>query len=140
MDDPGARDMLALHFEELAPLKEVARPDVDWAEKLMREHAGAYRVWACRANGALAGYIGWFIQPHINHKGLLFAIADVHYLAPQFRDIPRIGWRMWRTALAAVKSEGARIVLVDCSLERNSLPFFLALGMKPVATVFGMAL
>lgn len=110
--------------------------DIDWQAKVALEAAGRMRVWAARADGTLAGFICWHITGHLNYRSTLMAITDTHCLDPAFRDIPRIGWRMWRTSEIALRELGVKVILAHDDGARSLLPWFLALGMRPSMTIF----
>ncbi len=135
--EPNVDDLLASHGN-LNVLGDCAPIDIDWPEKLRLEAAGRYRVWTARVDGTLAGFIAWFISPHINHRGTLFAHGDVHSLHPAFRGNGRVGWRMWRSCHTALRGLGVKVIVAECVPE--FLPFYLALGAEPVACSFAWRL
>jgi len=133
--EPNIRELLTAYWTELSPIKHVPL-DIDWPQKAALEKAGRYRIWACRADGTLAGFIAWHVTPHLNHRTTLCAFTDVHYLAPAFRDNRQLGWRMWRTAEPALKKLGVKAVFPHDDHAKHLLPFFLALGYAPAMTVY----
>jgi hypothetical protein len=110
--------------------------DPDWPRLLSFEKAGVYRVWAARSGKTLAGFIAFYVQPYVLAKSPVFAIDGGHFLSPAFRDNGRIGLRMWKTAKAALRAEGARIIMAHDNALRPLLPFFLALEMEPRSVMF----
>ena len=140
LDEPNAMDMIRDQHAETGSHHADAPLDIDWAEKMRMEEAGRYRVWAARSGDTLAGFIAWHIIPHLNHRSTLFAITDVHCLAPAFRDKDRLGLRMWRSCEPALRDLGVKIVMPHDDIERSLLPFFLALGYRPMMTIFSKVL
>lgn len=134
--EPNLPDMIRQYWAELSPLRHIAEPDIDWPEFINRERQGMFQVWAARVGPTLAGFVAFHITPHLYYKTTLFAIDGGHYLAPAFRDNSRIGFRMWRTAEVALEQRGVRVIYAHDNAERPLMPFFLALGFKPLSTMF----
>jgi hypothetical protein len=100
------------------------------------EDAGIYKLWVARVGPTLAGGIEWQIAPTLNAMTTMFGIDCGHFLTPTFRDIPRLGYRMWREAFAALEREGVKVVMSHDNVKHPLMPFFLALGMKPTGTIY----
>ncbi len=136
--EPNVRDLITGYWEELWPYKEIP-VDVDWARLLMFEAQGVFRVWAVRVNKTLAGFVAFYVQPYVLAKSTLYAIDGSHFLAPDFRDKGRIGYRMWKTAIDALDAEGVKFIMAHDNALRPLLPFFLSLGFEPRSTMFWRA-
>jgi len=134
--EPNIRDLLVSYYEELSPLAGIFPIDVDWDELLRRDRAGAYAVWTVHVAGTLAGFVSFYLQPHLFHRTVLAAIDAGHYLSPTFRDQGRIGYRLWKTAIAALEERGVKYIMAHDNSLRPLLPFFLALGFEPRSTIF----
>jgi len=133
--EPNAGDMIRAYSDELSPLDEPADPD--WHAMAAMEARGEYRIWACHVEGTLAGYIAFLIQPHLDYKGLLFAFTPQHYLSSAFRDKHELlGWRMWKSAMPALRELGVRFLMSHDSSKRSLLPFMLALDARPIGCVY----
>ena len=70
------------------------------------------------------------------HRTILAAIDGGHYLSPGYRDKGMVGWRMWRSAKAALIEEGVRFIMAHDNAKRPLMPFFLALGFEPLSTMW----
>jgi hypothetical protein len=133
--EPNARDLIASYSDELSPLDAPADPD--WGAMAAMEERGEYRIWACRADGTLAGYIAFEIHPHLDYRGMLFAFTPQHYLSSAFRDKhDMLGWRMWRSAMPALRELGVRFLMSHDSSKRSLLPFMLAMDARPIGCVY----
>lgn len=129
--EPNARDMIEAYVEELSPLRDAIPVDPDWGRLAALEAEGLYKLWACRVDGTLAGFISFLIMPHHNYAGTLFAFDQGHFLAPAFRNAPdRIGLKMWRSVEPALRELGVKWVMVHDG-QRSLLPHFLHLGYSP---------
>jgi acetyltransferase (GNAT) family protein len=136
LKEPNVKDLITDYWEELSPIKDVAKLDPDWPRILGLEKAGIFRVWSVRVTGTLAGFILFHVQPHIFCRTTLFAIEVGHFLGPAFRGNGRVGYHMWKSALVALKDEGAKVVWAHDNASRPLLPFFLQLGFEPRSTMF----
>ncbi len=134
LKEPGIRDLITEYWEELSPL---GLPlDIDWQRLLRHEADGTYRIWTARVNHTLAGFAAFYVQPHMYHRSVLAAVDAGHYLSPAFRDKGMVGWRMWRSAKAALIEEGATFIMAHDNAKRPLMPFFLALGFEPLSTMW----
>lgn len=134
--EPNVKDLIRDYHDELSPLKGFAPLDVDWEELLRRDRLGSFAVWAARADKTLAGFVSFYLEPHVFYRTTLFAVDAGHYLSPGFRDNSRIGFRMWRTACAALEERGVKVIMAHDNADRPLMPFFLALGFHPRSTMF----
>jgi hypothetical protein len=129
--EPNAADLIRAYADELGFLPEPVDPD--WDAMAAMEARGEYRIWACRVDGTLAGYIAFQIVPHLDYRGVLMAFVPQHYLSSHFRDkSDRLGWRMWRSAMPALRDVGVRYLMPHDSSRHSLLPFMLALGARPI--------
>ena len=135
LKEPGVRDLITEYWEELSPVQHLPL-DIDWARLLKHEADGIYRIWTARVGGTLAGFAAFYVQTHMYHRTVLAAIDAGHYLAPEFRDKGMVGWRMWRSAKAALKDEGVVFIMCHDNAKRPLMPFFLALGFEPLSTMW----
>lgn len=137
---PNAREMILAYAEELSPLRFDMPVDPDWDRLAQLEEAGMYRLWACRVDGTLAGFISFLVAPHHNYRTVLFALDYGHYLAPAYRDTPgQIGLKMWRSVEQPLRDLGVRYVMSHDG-QRSLLPFFLHLGYDPRGSLYWKAL
>lgn len=130
--EPNLQELLREHWEDLAIHKDQMILDPDWDRYFAIEGAGFYRVWAARDGATLAGYVGWFLQPHIHYKSTRLAMEDLYLLSTPYRK-GLAGVRMFKTALDALKELGVERVIVHSKVhyqaERGGLgPLFKRLG------------
>ena len=136
LKEANLRDLIADYWEELSPHKERLQLAVDYEKMIAWEQAGIYRVWAARAEGALAGFIGFQIVPHLNYRHTLFAFDMGHYLSPAYRGKGWAGIKMWATACEALKTLGVKVVIAHDNSVRPLDSFFGRLGFEPRSTLF----
>lgn len=140
LKEPNIGDLIAAYWEELSPMKGVAPLNPDWASMIEREKRGEFFVWAARADKTLIGFIAFHVVNHLNYRDTLFAIDAGHFLDASTRGNGQIGFRMWRTAEAALRKKNVRVIMAHDNAARPLLPFFLALGFEPRSTIFWKAL
>jgi len=134
--EPNIRELLTQYWRELSPIKHIPL-DIDWPRILEWERQFIFRVWACRVDGTLAGFITFQIAPPILHKSTLFAIDYGHYLAPAFRDTASmVGARMWWSGRRALKELGVEIGMLHDNALRPLSPFFLSIGARPFSSMW----
>lgn len=138
--DPGLPELLQTYWEELSPYKDKLPVVPDWPTMLELEAEGRFKVWVCRADGMVAGFISFHLLRHISYATTKMAIDGGHYLAPQWRDKGRIGYRMWSSAKRALKEEGCQFAMLHDNATRHLTPFFLALGAEPRSTIYWLDL
>jgi hypothetical protein len=69
-------------------------------------------------------------------KTMTIAIDGGHYLSPEFRNNGRIGYRMWKSVIAALKEDGVKAIMTHDNACRPLMPFFLSLGLEPLSTMW----
>ena len=136
LDEPGLQAMVEAYWQELSPRHDVLAFAPDWLQMIELESAGVFRVWACRVDGEIAGFIGWHIFRPIMYARTLWAVDGGHYLAGPFRDNGRIGWRMWKSAGVALEEMGVAAAMMHDNAKRPLAPFFLGLGAEPVSSTY----
>lgn len=111
-EDPATPDLLREHWNELAVHKAQMPLDPDFGRFAELEDLGLFRIWAARDDKNLAGYIGWFTQPHLHYKSTLTAVEDLFLLSAPYRRGLN-GYRMFTTALAALRELGVKRVMLN---------------------------
>ena len=135
--EPNAPDLIRAYAEELTPVANAMPVDPDWDRLCTLEAAGIYHLWSARVDRTLAGFISFFVQTHHNYKSTLLAIDAGHFVSPAFRDTPgRIGYRMWKTAEAALREKGVKVIVAHDNSIHPLMPLMLALGYEPRGTLF----
>jgi hypothetical protein len=134
--EPNLPDLIVAYWEELSPHKGKIPLEPDWPLMGEMEAAGHFKIWVCRVDQTVAGFLAFHFITHIAYRGTVLALDAGHYLASQWRDTGRIGYRMWRSVKPALKAEGAIFAMLHDNASRPLMPFFLALGAEPRSTIF----
>lgn len=136
LKEPNVRELITSYCQELSPIRDVAPLDPDWDELLRRDREGKIAIWTAHVEETLAGFIMFYLTPHLFYKSTLMAMDGGHYLAPGFRGAGRLGYAMWRSAGVALEERGVKVIMAHDNAARPLLPFFLALGYEPRSTIF----
>jgi GNAT superfamily N-acetyltransferase len=134
LDEPNLSDLLRGHWEELGVHKDRMPLDPDFARFVQLEDAGLFRVWTARDGKTLAGYLAFFIQPHLHYKSTPTATEDLFLLAPAYRQGLN-GVRLFTTAFDALRELGVKRIIchskVHFEAERGGLDkLFAHLGFE----------
>lgn len=133
--EPNLPDLIRSYWEELSPHPALVC-DPDWPLMLTMEAEGRFKVWTCRVDGTLAGFIAFHFMTHIAYRSTVLAIDAGHYLGSAWRNRGRIGYNMWRSVKPALKAEGAVLAMLHDNAARPLMPFFLSLGAEPFSTIY----
>lgn len=109
--EPNLADLLRAHWEELAVTKEDCPLDPDFKRFVELEDLGIFKVWAARDGATLAGYLAWFIQPHLHYRSTLHAVEDLFLLSAPYRR-GLAGYRMFTSVFDALRELSVRRCIV----------------------------
>ena len=138
----GLLDLTQAHWQEIALDKDSVPLDIDWKRYFDAERAGLWRVFAAQEEETkqLAGYISWGVGPHVRYKNTTYCIADVFYLAPQYRK-GSTGYRLFKEAFAALPRPSKIIVSEKLHFKDGRVGKLLErLGLRPIEKVYSMTL
>jgi GNAT superfamily N-acetyltransferase len=122
------------HYEELCITKEFPlKPDYEAYRRL--GNAGLLRTITCRADGALVGYIVFYVQPHLHYSTCLTAFEDVYFVKKEYRK-GRIGIRLFQYAEKVLKERGINRIIVHTKVHLDNSRLFEYLGYKPSDKTF----
>lgn len=79
------KEVIPLHYEELALNKDKVPLSPQWDIYLARERAGELLFVTLRDQGKLAGYFIGFIAPGLHYSTCLTCIMDIFYVKPDER-------------------------------------------------------
>lgn len=132
---PQARDLLLLHYDEVAPHKELLKLDPNLDVYHAMERAGSLHVITARIDGVLIGYIIMMVHPHLHYKQVIVAVDDVHFIHPAHRR-GSLGSRLIKSAEAEMVKVGARIMALRTKDSNNHGLLFERLGFEPQDVVY----
>ena len=79
------KELIKLHYEEIAVNKDVIPLDPDWDRYKYLDDNGLIMIITARDESKLVGYSIFFITSHLHYKSTVYANNDLLYLHPEYR-------------------------------------------------------
>ena len=130
-----AEPLLARHWREIALDQDVVPLDPDWPAYAQIEAAGMLHITTARLEGALVGYVVYFLAPNLHYRSLKVAEADVFWLAPECRK-GTAGIRLLKAAERNLKPLGVNKIVNKVKLHFDAGPVFERLGYTAIERVY----
>lgn len=135
-----ARELAPLfkrHWREIALNQDKVPLDPDWDRYLNYDLAGFLHCLTARRDGALAGYIFFFVHPHIHYASTPWAQTDIFWIAPEYRGGMTF-IRMLNESEAYLKRLGAKVVYLNRKLHFDERlgNLFERKGYRPIELVY----
>jgi len=108
--------LLEQHYQELCLHKDKIRLNPRWDQYAALELMGAFMVLTARDDGKLAGYAAFFLNTNMHYADLSMAVNDVLFLAPEYRNRPRVGMRLIEYSEREARAAGARKIIFHAKL------------------------
>jgi len=124
------------HWEEVAICKEKIKLNPDYAKYKAMQGTGMLAMFTARDEGRLVGYSVFFMMPHMHYQDHTFAMNDIIFLLPEYRDT-MIGAELVTFAEAQLKTVGVSYISYHF---KAHLPFgkgFKFLGYDHAENMFG---
>lgn len=115
---------LLKHWEELAQNKEAIPLEPDYEAYSNLEKSGRLLVCTCRDNGRIVGYACYFVLPRHPHYNAPWAIADIFWLAPEYRRL-NIGTGLFGEVEQALRERGVLVMHTTFKVEHPAAGFLL---------------
>ena len=125
------RDLLPLHYEELALNKDKVPLDPQFEEYLRRDLAGQVLSVTLREDGKLVGYFVGFIAPGLHYKTCLTLTMDIFWTHHTIRG-GFGGVKLFRAVEKEAKRRGVQRVFYGSKLHKDASRLFEFLNMDAV--------
>ena len=79
------KELIKLHYEEIAVNKDVIPLDPDWDRYKALDDSGLIMTVTARDDGKIIGYAIFFVTSHLHYKSTIYANNDLLYLHPDYR-------------------------------------------------------
>lgn len=130
-----ASELTRLHWQEVAPYKELNALDPDLETYRNLEKLNRLCMITARHKGELVGYILMLLYPHPHYRQVLNAMDDLHFIRADFRN----GFtflRMLAFMEAEMKARGARIVALRTKQAKDHGALFERIGYQVQDVVY----
>lgn len=130
--------LLEAHWHEIAHYDDILlAPDRALYERI--DAMGGLRVYTARLDGALVGYVAYFVKSNIHYSASYQATQDVLFVAPEHRR-SRIGMDLLRHADKELAAEGVQVVYQHVKVAHNFGPLLERLGYEHVEHIYAKRL
>lgn len=128
--------MLADHYAENAPMKDVLKLKPDWAFYMEEQKFGRFLFITARARtGEIVGYTALLLRRHPHYADTIVAVDDVHYLMPAYRG-QGYGKHLIAFSETAARERGARLFSMRCKADQDHGFIFESLGYRLTDLVY----
>jgi len=132
---PEAQDLLKLHWEEIAPYRDLLTLNPNVATYEAHEAKEGICVITAREAGKIIGYIVMLIHPHLHYKHVLMATDDIHFIHPDYRK-GRTGLQLLTFAEREMKKRGVKLMALRTKVNSNHGVLFEHLGYNAQDVVY----
>lgn len=129
------KDLLPLHWEELALNRDKVPLDPQYEEYLRRDAQGAVLVATLRENGVLKGYFVGFVAPGLHYRTCLTLTMDIFWTHPDIRG-GLAGVKLFREVEREAKRRGVQRIFYGSKLHKDASRLFAFLKAEPVETYY----
>lgn len=116
--------LLNRHWEELAMFKDEIPLNVNWGGYKRGYDAGLIRAYGARVDGILIGYAVFQVLPRHAHYAHRWAINDVIWIAPEWRNI-QIGTALCKFFEEDLRKDGPIVIVVETKAHAPALAALL---------------
>lgn len=106
------KPLLEKHWEEIALHKDKIELNPDYESYYDIEETGSLHIVTARKLGKLIGYFISFINPHLHYKDHYFAINDILFVSPAYRN-SSVGKEMFKFAEEELAKEGVSVLMMS---------------------------
>ena len=124
------------HWEEIALHKDTIKLNPDYDKYRQAEEEGKLKVFTVRDGDVLCGYIVFFCDYHIHYKDNVWAIMDILYIDPEYRN-SGVGVELITFAESCLKSDGIDVVMINTKSHKSFGDLLERIGYFEVETFYG---
>ncbi len=131
--------MLPDQWAEMAQGFDAFQTDPQWNLYLMAEDKGVGLLMTAREAGALVGYFGVLIHPHLSTKATLAATSTPYYVVKR-RDRGLVLRSLIRNTVKLLKARGVQLVAIRTHVWASAAPILESLKFRPIETSYMLEL
>ena len=138
IDDATA--LFSQHWVECACWKDKIKLNVDKERYLAANAAGIARAYTMRDDdGTLVGYAGVILNKHLHYKDDVFAMVDVLYIEPEYRNgLSAVKFMKW--VEANIKEIGVSVMTYHIKSFHDYPAIFERLGFEKIEYIYAKCL
>lgn len=125
---PELKEILPLHWDELALNKEKVPLDPQYDLYFKYEDTGQLLFMVIRENGKIAGYFIGMIAPGLHYRTCLTCTMDIFYIHPEHRGAAMLGVKLFRAVEKECKRRGVDRMYVGSKVKADASILFERLG------------
>ena len=130
-----AIELLKLHWEEVAPYKDIFTINPELTRYHFLEENGNLCVVAARDEGKLIGYIVMIIAPHHHYQHILAANDDLHFIHKDYRR-GGLGSQMFKFVEEEMKKLGVKFIAMRTKVSHDHGKLFTHLGYEAMDVIY----
>ena len=112
------KELIKLHYEEIAVNKDVIPLDPDWDRYKQLDDNGLILTVTARDDGKLIGYAIFFVTSHLHYKSTYYANNDLLYLHPDYRK-GLVGVRLITISEKYLKEKGVTKIMWHIKINKD---------------------
>lgn len=129
------KPLFAEHWREIGVDHEAIPMDMDYEMYEKYHEIGYLKITTARAEGKLVGYCMALVCTHLHYKSTLFALGDLYYLDPEYRN-GAAGVRMFMEHEKNMRACGAKKITTITKKHSDRSAMFEGLGWVAQETVY----
>ena len=127
--------LLSAHWQEVEWGQDVIPLNPDLSVYKTADEAGTVALFGMRDNGELVGYNTFWIYKHPHHADTVFAVNDMLYIKPKYRngeDAPNLVWFCEQI----LKAEGCDVITYHMKYNKSFKTLMDAQGYEHTECVY----
>lgn len=133
------KDLLRLHYNEVALDREYIPLDPDWDKYEAIYHRGGLFIATARDDNKLIGYSVFFVVNHLHYSSTLVASNDVLYLRPEYRQ-GTAGIKLIKFSESELKKAGVDKAVWHIKYHKDFRKILYRMGYKDEDAIVGKVL
>jgi GNAT superfamily N-acetyltransferase len=133
-----ASELLAMHYEEIAPYRDLFKINCNIAAYEKLEQAGTLQVVTARHDGRLVGYFLFLVARHPHYNDTVVANEDMKFLHPDYRG--GTGFRLIAFAENLARQLGCKVIFQRSKAKSEHGPMYRRMGYELMDEIYAKRL
>ena len=123
------------HWEEIALNKDKVKLAINFEAYQKLCDADILKAYTARDGEKIVGYHIFLVTPHLHYMNDLFAVADVLFVAPEYRG-KMAGLKLIKFSEQQLKADGVAVIVQNTKLAHDFGPILERLGYSQSERIF----